>query len=96
MNSKAIIAAGVASLAASVSTASVILRNPYYPDGASLAFDWDIKDTYGPTGWIEHGGYVESVGESANIDDQSCGCPDGFTAPCYESAIASTADWTFF
>lgn len=96
MNSKRLFIAGsIAALTSTTANAAVRLRNPLWSLSLpmNVAFEWQIHASSGPTPWSEYGGYVEGVEDYVDVDDQACGCPDGYTAPCYMVADASTASW---
>lgn len=81
-------------MAVSVSTAST-LRNPYNPFPAALTFDWDIRSSTGSTGWLE-ADMIETSDEYVELNDESCGCPDGFTPPCYQTPVGESMEWSLY
>ncbi len=99
MKYKTACTAGLAGIATTAAFGSVRLLNPTpNPDKtASVIFDWEIMASTGPTEWIEEdGGYVEVGGaDDADIEDEPCGCPEGYSAPCYRRAIADSARWSY-
>ena len=95
---KSIVLAGMATLgpATVASGSSVVFWNEQWPFfWASLQFDWELMDAYGTTGWTEVDSveYVEAYHEAWDV---SCGCPTGYTPPCYWHASSGSAQWQYW
>ena len=87
---------GVLACGALPAHATVRLHNPYWDAfqlEVDVTFSWRINAGGEFTPWWESGGSESSVPAYVDIENEGCGCPDGYSPPCYKVADEDTAQW---